>query len=104
MRSYWRTVCRSCQNLFRNPFEPRRGRDRKARGVSPEYRRRRSLPAAPNDERNGSVRVGYRGHLSCPERSRDGCHIRVFSTPRVPENRADRLRKMIDQCPHGQGA
>lgn len=43
------------------------------------------------------------GHLWCPERSRDGCHIRVFSTPRVPENHADWLRKMIDQCPHGQG-
>ena len=43
------------------------------------------------------------GLLWCPEESREGCRLSVFSTPRVPEHHARWLRKMIDRCPHRQG-
>jgi hypothetical protein len=43
------------------------------------------------------------GHLWCPESSREGCRIRVFSTPRVPENHARLIRKDVDSCPHRPG-
>jgi len=40
------------------------------------------------------------GQLWCRAMSRDGCIIRVFSTPRNPENHAKHIRRRIDQCPH----
>jgi hypothetical protein len=43
------------------------------------------------------------GFLLCPERSREGCSIGVHSTPRVPENHAEQIRKRVDRCRHGQG-
>lgn len=43
------------------------------------------------------------GILLCPERSREGHRISVYSTPRSAENHARRLRQFIDQCEHGQG-
>lgn len=41
------------------------------------------------------------GKLYCPESSRNGCIIVVYGTPRVPENHADRIRKLVDACRHG---
>ena len=40
------------------------------------------------------------GQLFCPRGQRDGCIIRVFSTPRNPENHARRIRDEVEQCPH----
>jgi len=42
------------------------------------------------------------GHLLCPRNSRDGCTIRVYSTPRCPEDHAYDLLREIDKCPHIQ--
>jgi hypothetical protein len=43
------------------------------------------------------------GFLLCPERSREGCSIAVFSTPKVPEHHARHILKRVDRCTHGQG-
>jgi hypothetical protein len=43
------------------------------------------------------------GRLFCPERSRDGHIVGVYSTPKNPENHAQRIRRNIDKCNHGQG-
>ncbi len=43
------------------------------------------------------------GFLLCPERGREGHRIGVYSTPKVPENHARRIRKLVNKCPHGQG-
>ncbi len=40
------------------------------------------------------------GHILCPLRSRDGCIIGVWSTPRNPENHARHIRREVDVCPH----
>jgi hypothetical protein len=41
------------------------------------------------------------GRLYCSERSRDGCKVSVWSTPRVPEDHAENLRRQVNKCPHG---
>jgi hypothetical protein len=40
------------------------------------------------------------GELLCPFAARGGCIIRVFSTPRVPEEHAARIRREVDACRH----
>lgn len=40
------------------------------------------------------------GRLKCPERSRDGCIISVWSTPRVPENHARQIIRAVTNCAH----
>jgi hypothetical protein len=40
------------------------------------------------------------GRLFCPQRSRDGCQVPVWSTPQVPENHARHIRREVDICPH----
>jgi hypothetical protein len=40
------------------------------------------------------------GQLLCPFVSREGCRVSVWSTPRVAENHARQIRKVIDRCPH----
>lgn len=40
------------------------------------------------------------GVLWCPEQSREGCRVRVFSTPRNAENHAKYIRRRVDSCPH----
>jgi hypothetical protein len=40
------------------------------------------------------------GFLYCPHEERDGCRLRVDSTPKNPEGHARRLLKQIDDCPH----
>jgi hypothetical protein len=42
------------------------------------------------------------GHLLCPQRSRDGCIIPVWSTPQSRENHARQIRRAVDNCPHCQ--
>lgn len=40
------------------------------------------------------------GRLLCPEDSRDGCIISLWSTPKNPENHAKQIRNEVDKCPH----
>jgi hypothetical protein len=40
------------------------------------------------------------GVFYCRHRARDGCQMTVQSTPRVPRNHADQIRKEVDNCPH----
>lgn len=40
------------------------------------------------------------GRLFCPQSSRDGCSISVWSTPKNPENHARHIRNRVDACPH----
>ena len=50
------------------------------------------------------VKSGPRAHawgrLYCPCHSREGCIITVYGTPRVPENHASYIRRLLDVCPH----
>jgi hypothetical protein len=43
------------------------------------------------------------GFLYCPEVSRKGCKISIWRTPRVPENHAKQILKIINQCEHQRG-
>ena len=40
------------------------------------------------------------GRLFCPNATREGCIVSVWSTPRVPENHARHIRREVDICPH----
>lgn len=40
------------------------------------------------------------GHLLCPQATREGCIVGVWSTPKNPENHARHIRREVDQCPH----
>ena len=40
------------------------------------------------------------GTLMCPEESRTGCRITVFSTPKNPGNHARWIRRQVEACPH----
>lgn len=40
------------------------------------------------------------GRLFCPLRSRDGCIVSVYSTPRSCENHARHIQSLIELCPH----
>lgn len=40
------------------------------------------------------------GRLYCPERSREGCKLSIWSTPRNLENHARHIRREVDMCPH----
>lgn len=40
------------------------------------------------------------GTLLCSQRNREGCRIRVMSTPRNPERHARHIRRYVDRCPH----
>lgn len=42
------------------------------------------------------------GHLLCPLRTRDGCIVSVWSTPRNAEHHARHIRREIDRCQHWQ--
>lgn len=50
------------------------------------------------------TKAGPRAHiwgtLWCPHRTREGCRIRVMSTPRTPDRHALDIRRYIDCCPH----
>jgi len=50
--------------------------------------------------RKAGPRAHVWGVLLCPHDARDGCRQQVFSTPRVPENHAARIRRVVDHCPH----
>jgi hypothetical protein len=56
----------------------------------------RFVPAGP--------RAHICGTLYCPHAGRDGCFRRVYSTPRVPEDHARKLRHAVDYCPHSTEA
>ena len=55
-------------------------------------------------EKHGWVVELRSGHvwavLKCPQHSRDGCMIKVHSTPQNPGNHANRLRNEVRHCPH----
>jgi len=38
--------------------------------------------------------------LYCPETSRDGCRVPIWSTPRNPWVLAKVIRRAVDQCDH----
>lgn len=40
------------------------------------------------------------GRLFCPEASRSGCIVSVWSTPSNEDNHARQLRRFIDRCDH----
>lgn len=40
------------------------------------------------------------GRLSCLLKSREGCVMSVWSTPRSPENHAKQIIKNVKKCPH----
>ena len=50
------------------------------------------------------VKSGPRAHawgrLYCPFETRGGCIITVYGTPRVPENHARYICRLVDACPH----
>ena len=54
------------------------------------------------------TKAGPRAHvwgvLWCPQSSRDGCRIRVMSTPRNPERHARDVRRDVDRCPQATGS
>jgi hypothetical protein len=41
------------------------------------------------------------GRILCALESRDGCAYSIWSTPKNPENFAKRIRRYVDNCPHG---
>ena len=51
------------------------------------------------------VQSGARAHawgrLYCPAGTRGSCIITVYGTPRVPENHARYVRRLVEACPHG---
>jgi hypothetical protein len=40
------------------------------------------------------------GELYCPHHQRGGCIIRVYSTPKHPEDHARWIQRQVDLCPH----
>jgi len=40
------------------------------------------------------------GTIWCLRTGRDGCRVRIMSTPQSPENHARDIRRHIDRCPH----
>jgi hypothetical protein len=49
-----------------------------------------------------SARAHIWGVLYCPHSVRDGCRIRLMSTPKNPESHAKDIRRVVDRCPHSQ--
>lgn len=49
-------------------------------------------------------KAGPRAHIwgtpLCPRQARDGCQVRVYSTPRDPQDHAKNIRDEVDACPH----
>jgi hypothetical protein len=50
--------------------------------------------------RKAGPRAHIWGVLLCRHEARDGCRQQVYSTPRVPQNHAERIRRVVDRCPH----
>jgi hypothetical protein len=44
---------------------------------------------------------GHWGRLYCPCGDREGCQIGVFGTPQNAGSHAKRIRRLVDNCPHG---
>jgi hypothetical protein len=42
------------------------------------------------------------GVFQCPEDSREGCQISVWSTPKSPENHGKQIKKALEKCPHAR--
>lgn len=40
------------------------------------------------------------GTIWCTHSGRDGCRVRIMSTPRNPEIHAKEIRREVDRCPH----
>ena len=38
------------------------------------------------------------GRMLCPNHSREGCQVSIWSTPRNPQNHAKGLRRAVDRC------
>jgi hypothetical protein len=76
----------------------------------PEHPNKHIREAVRYAERRGwrCVKAGGQAHvwgqLFCPARSRGGCIVRVYSTPRSPENHARKIRSEVDKCVHSQAS
>lgn len=47
------------------------------------------------------TRSGHRwGVMRCPEPSREGCQVSIWSTPRSSGAHANQLRRAMRRCPH----
>jgi hypothetical protein len=50
-------------------------------------------------------KAGARAHVWgtawCPHHEREGCRVRIMSTPRNPEAHARDIRRAVERCPHG---
>jgi hypothetical protein len=40
------------------------------------------------------------GRLMCPDGTREGCRLSVWSTPASPEDHAKDIMRKVDRCPH----
>jgi len=74
-----------------------------ARGRRPKKEVEEAIRYA--ESRNWRVHVPPKtGHvwatLYCPLATRDGCKVFVLSTPQNPGNHANRIRAVVDRCPH----
>ena len=38
------------------------------------------------------------GRMLCPNHTREGCQVSIWSTPRNPQNHAKGLRRAVDRC------
>ncbi|MBA4010763.1 MAG: hypothetical protein C0481_02750 [Phenylobacterium sp.] len=43
------------------------------------------------------------GRLFCPKHDRDGCRISIWSTPRVGQDHANDILRVLDRCSHAHG-
>ena len=50
------------------------------------------------------IKAGPRAHLwgtlYCPQTGREGCRVRIMSTPRNPEAHARDIRRSVERCSH----
>lgn len=61
-----------------------------------EYAKEKGMRVHPSRSRAGHAW----GWIYCPEASREGCRIPVWSTPGNPGNHAKGIKAAVDSCPH----
>lgn len=44
------------------------------------------------------------GRLYCPSRTRGGCKVSVYSTPKNPETHARQIKKAVARCDHADAS
>ena len=51
--------------------------------------------------RKSAGRAHAWGRMYCPQATREGCQVSIYSTPRSDGNHARHLVREVDKCPHG---